>query len=158
MIYSFHVCGPLRYHTHKGLEELVLLSNLQPILVFRIVNSTQWNVINSPSVLWNLLHPLKTWFSVHFGNINNILKTIRRCQMLTGCYFVKRINSDRILSLWSLRSLLERQSVVDVNSTIHIRMCDQIATVDGRKCQFSYIILSRVSRLGIILLMHRTSR
>jgi hypothetical protein len=46
---------------------------------------------------------------------------------------------------------------VDVNSTIH-RMRDQIATVDGRRCQFSCIILSRVSRLGIILLMHRTGR
>jgi hypothetical protein len=77
--------------------------------------------------------------------------------MLTGCYFVKRINSDPILSLWSLRSLLECQSIVDVNSTIHIRMHDQIAIVDGRRCQFSYIILSRV-RLGIIFLMHRTGR
>jgi hypothetical protein len=78
--------------------------------------------------------------------------------MITGCYFVKRINSNPILSLWSLRSLLECQSVVDVNSTIHIRMRDQIAIVDGRRCQFSYIILSRVSRLGTILLMHRTGK
>jgi len=78
--------------------------------------------------------------------------------MLTGCYFVKRINLDPILSLWSLRSLLERQSVVDVNSTIHIGMHDQIAIVDGHRCQFSYIILSRVDRFGIILLMHRTGR
>jgi hypothetical protein len=38
------------------------------------------------------------------------------------------------------------------------RMRDQIATVDGRRCQFSYIILSRVSRLGIILSMHRTGK
>ncbi len=46
---------------------------------------------------------------------------------------------------------------MDVNSTIH-RMRDRIATVDGRRCQFSYVILSRASRLGIILLMHRTGR
>ncbi len=46
---------------------------------------------------------------------------------------------------------------MDVNSTIH-RTRDQIATVHGRRCQFSYIILSRISRLGIILLMHRTGR
>ncbi len=40
--------------------------------------------INSPSVLWNLLHPLNTLrFNARFGNINHILKTIRRCQMLT---------------------------------------------------------------------------
>jgi len=78
--------------------------------------------------------------------------------MLTGRYFVKRINSDPILSMWSLRSLLERRSIVDVNSTIHIRMRDRIATVDGRRCGFSYVILSHVSRLGIILLMHRTGR
>jgi hypothetical protein len=37
--------------------------------------------------------------------------------MLTGGYTMKRINSDPILSLWNLRSLLECQSVVDVNST-----------------------------------------
>jgi hypothetical protein len=37
-------------------------------------------------------------------------------------------------------------------------MRDRIATVDGRRCQFSYIILSRVGRLGVILLMHRTAR
>ncbi len=38
------------------------------------------------------------------------------------------------------------------------RMRDQIATVDGRRCQFSYIILSHVMGLGIILSMHRTGR
>jgi hypothetical protein len=54
-------------------------------------------------VLWNLLHLLNTLrFNAHFGNINNILKTIRRCQMLTGCYFMKRVNSYPILSLSSL--------------------------------------------------------
>jgi hypothetical protein len=37
-------------------------------------------------------------------------------------------------------------------------MRDQIATVEGHRCRFSYIILSRVSRLGITLLMHRTGR
>jgi len=37
--------------------------------------------------------------------------------MLIGGYTMKRINSDPILSLWSLRSLLECQSVVDENST-----------------------------------------
>jgi len=37
-------------------------------------------------------------------------------------------------------------------------MRDRIATVDGRRCQFSYMILSRIGRLGIILLMHRTGR
>jgi hypothetical protein len=100
----------------QGLEQL-LLPNLRPILVLHTVNYTQWNAINSPSVLWNLLHPPRTWFNAHFGNINNIPKTIRRCQMLTGGYTMKRINSDPILSLWSLRSLLECQSVVDVNST-----------------------------------------
>jgi hypothetical protein len=80
-----------------------------------------------------------------FGNINNIMKTIRRCQMLTSCYFVKRRNSDPILSLWSLRSFLECQLVVDANSTLHIRMRDQIATVDGRRCPFSYSRLGRGS-------------
>ncbi len=77
--------------------------------------------------------------------------------MLTGCYFMKRINSDPILSVQSLRSLFQCQSVGDVNSTIH-RMRDQIATVKGHRCRFSYIILSRVSRLGVTLLMHWTSR
>ncbi len=77
--------------------------------------------------------------------------------MLTSCYFMKRINSDPISSLQSLRSLFQCQLVVDTNSTIH-RMRDQIATVDGRRCRFSYIILLRVNRLGIILLMHRTGR
>ncbi len=43
----------------QGLEQL-LLSNLQPTLVLHIVNCTQWNAINSLSVLWNLLHPLRT--------------------------------------------------------------------------------------------------
>ncbi len=93
------------------------LRHLRPILVLHMVNCTQWNVINSRNVLWNLLHPPKTWFNTYFGNIDNILKTIRRCQMLTGGYTMKRINSDPILSLWSLRSLLECQLVVDVNST-----------------------------------------
>ncbi len=37
-------------------------------------------------------------------------------------------------------------------------MHDQIATVNGRRCQLLYIILSHVSRLGIILLMHQTGR
>jgi hypothetical protein len=101
----------------QGLEEL-LLPNLWPILVLHIVNCTQWNAINSPSALWNLLHPPRTWFNAHFGNINNILKTIRRCQMLTGWCSMKRINLDLILSLWSLRSLLECQSVVDVKTPI----------------------------------------
>ncbi len=48
-------------------------------------------------------------------------------------------------------------SCVDMNSTIR-RMRDQIETVDGCRCQLSYIILSHVSRLGIILLMHRTGK
>jgi hypothetical protein len=82
----------------QGLEQL-LFPNLRPILVLHTVNCTQWDAINSSSVLWNLLHPLKTWFNAHFGNINNILKTIRRCQMLTGRYITKRINSNPMLSL-----------------------------------------------------------
>jgi hypothetical protein len=98
----------------QGLEQL-MLSNLQPILVLHAVNYTKWNAIYSPSVLWNSLHPLRTWFNAHFRNINNILKTIRTCQMLTGCYIMKRINSDPILSLWSLGSLFKCQSVVDMN-------------------------------------------
>jgi hypothetical protein len=37
-------------------------------------------------------------------------------------------------------------------------MHDQVATVDGRRCQFLYIILSHVSRLGIIPLMYQTGK
>jgi hypothetical protein len=115
--YSFDACGPLGYHTGKDRSNSCSQICGQPMLVLHTVNCTQWNVINSPSVLWNLLHPPRTWFNAHFGNINNILKTTRRCQMLTGGCTMKRINSDPILSLWNLRSLLECQSVVDVNST-----------------------------------------
>jgi hypothetical protein len=69
-----------------------MLSKLQPLLVLHTVNYTRWNAINSPSVLWNLLHPFRTSFNVHFSNINNIPKIITTCQMLTGRYIMKRIS------------------------------------------------------------------
>jgi len=45
-----------------------------------------------------------------------------------------------------------------VPEVLEILFLFDILFCDGRRCQFWYIILSRVRRLGIILLMHRTGR
>ncbi len=89
------------------------------ILATSLLFNIHLSAINSLSVLGICYILPGTWFNAHFGNSNNILKTIGKCRITKiGGYTMKRINSDPILSLWSFRSLLERQSVVDVNSTI----------------------------------------